>query len=122
MSPNVSAQIGSSRHFTVYEVPSDYMSPTMQPGDLVEIDSAVTRAHADGVSWLSRPACLRFVGFRRSWEVIASAPTVIRILLPPRNATAKTYAFWARNANDECKAIVMQEEQEERYGTRDLSG
>jgi phage repressor protein C with HTH and peptisase S24 domain len=44
------------KRFTVYEVPSDYMSPTMQPGDLVEIDSTVTRAHADGVYLVAFPA------------------------------------------------------------------
>lgn len=37
------------RRLMVYEVPSDYMAPTMQPGDLVEIDSTVTRAHANGI-------------------------------------------------------------------------
>src|SRR5258706_11224276 len=35
--------------FTVYQVPSDYMAPTLQPGDLVEIDTAITRADRDGL-------------------------------------------------------------------------
>jgi phage repressor protein C with HTH and peptisase S24 domain len=37
------------RRFAIYEVPSDYMAPTFQPDELVEIDTTVTRAHADGV-------------------------------------------------------------------------
>lgn len=37
------------RRFVIYQVPSDYMDPTLRPGDLVEIDTTVTRADRDGL-------------------------------------------------------------------------
>ena len=43
------------RRFAIYEVPSDYMRPTFEPGDLVEIDTSVTRAQFDGVYLLAFP-------------------------------------------------------------------
>lgn len=44
------------KRFTVYEVPSDYMLPTMQPGDLIEIDTIVASVDADGIYLVDFPA------------------------------------------------------------------
>lgn len=55
-SPVSAFEAPACARFTIHEVPSDYMAPTLQPGDLVEIDSAVTRAHDDGIYLVALPA------------------------------------------------------------------
>lgn len=56
MKAPIRAQGNVRPRFIAYEVPSDYMAPTLQPGDLVEIDTAVTRARDNGVYLISFPA------------------------------------------------------------------
>lgn len=56
MKAPIPAQGNVRPRFIAYEVPSDYMAPTLQPGDLVEIDTTVTRARDNGVYLIGFPA------------------------------------------------------------------
>lgn len=64
------------RRFAIYEVPSDYMRPTFEPSDLVEIDTTVTRVGGDGVYLLKFPfgePALRRI------QTIITAPGRVRV-------------------------------------------
>jgi|GEM_PF-1752990 len=49
------ARGASGKRFICYEVPSDYMRPSFEPGDRVEIDTSITQAKQDGVYLLAFP-------------------------------------------------------------------
>ena len=59
----------TQRRFETYEVPSDYMVPTLYPGDLVEIDRTATRIDREGIYLLAFPS---------------GAPSLRRISFGPR--------------------------------------
>lgn len=45
----------AARRYQTYIVPSDYMAPTLQSGDLAEIDTAVAQVQSDGIYLLAFP-------------------------------------------------------------------
>ena len=52
---DINIEKSADKRFIYYEVPSDYMRPSLEPGDRVEIDTSVTQAHYDGIYLFQSP-------------------------------------------------------------------
>ncbi len=74
MSSDLASHTSARRRFVPYVVPSDYMSPTLEAGDVVEIDTSITAIGQDGIYLFEfstgEPA------LRRAQVVLGAAPSL----------------------------------------------